>query len=61
MQLYLLFRVLVGVDGVVDIFHCPLNEVDCVRPPGFRVDTLLRHNGCNVPEHGLQLSLSLLV
>lgn len=61
MYLHLLFRVLVGVDRVVDVFHCPLNEVDRVRPPGLGVDTLLWNNGCNVPEHGLQLSLPLLV
>lgn len=57
----LLFGVLAGLDRVVDVLHGPLNEVDCIRPLGLRVDTLLCHNSRNVPEHRLHLTLPLLV
>lgn len=40
-SLHLLFSVLVGLDRVVDVLHCPLNQTDRVWPVGLRVDTLL--------------------
>lgn len=60
-SLHLLFSVLAGLDGVVDVLHRPLNEIDCVRSLGLRVDTLLCHDSRNVPEHRLQLRLPFLV
>lgn len=56
---HLLLRALIGLDRVVDVLHRPLNETDRVWPLGLGVDTLLCHNSCNVPEHGLQLTLPL--
>lgn len=60
-SLHLLFSAPAGLDRVVDVLHRPLNKTDCVRPLGLGVDTLLRHNSRDVPEHRLQLSLPLLV
>lgn len=60
-SLHLLFGALARLDRVVDVLHRPLNETDCVRPLGLRVDTLLCHNTRNIPEHHLQLSLPFLV
>lgn len=56
---HLLLGALAGLDRVVDVLHRPLDEIDGVRPLGLRVDTLLRHNSRNVPEHGLQLTVPL--
>lgn len=57
----LLLGALIGLDRVVDVLHRPLNETDCVWSLGLRVDTLLCHNCCYVPEHRLQLGLPFLV
>lgn len=61
MSPHLLFSALVGLYRVVDVLHRLLNEIDCIRPLGLRVDTLLCHNSRNVPEHCLQLRLPFLV
>lgn len=57
----LLLGALVGFDGVVDVLHGPFDHADRVRPLGVRVHTLVGHGGGDVPEHGLQLRLPLLV
>lgn len=60
-ELYLLFGAFAGFDGVVDVFHCPLDETHCVGPLSVRVDTLLCYDSGDIPEHRLQLSLPFLV
>lgn len=61
MGVYLLFSALAGFDRVVDVLHCPFNEIDCVWPLGLRVNALLCHNSSDIPKHCLQLSLPFLV
>ena len=58
---YLLLCVACWLHREVQILHGLLHHGHGVRPVRVRVDALVRYDGGDVPEHGLQLGVALLL